>query len=465
MAIVKYLFRQRRVAALVAVVGLVPCSCPVAAQDAVVATAAASGPNPEQGIPIEGWMVYPSFFVGAVFNDNVYSSPFNRRSAVGVRVRPSLEANVDNGLHKTTAYFTADAQLYPGLGAETRFYPTPTTYVAPTNVTGRVGIGHIWTPLSDLSVYFTADYTRQSGLFGSNFGAGAPSVYIPGAYTVSGAQQYANQFTGSLAVEKKFSNWFVRGTTGARYVSYDSRPSSFSSLFGGAASNGYAQDGLSYTASFRGGVWVTPQVYAFVEPGVDLRRYQYSISDTNGYRVVGGLGSDLISLFRGEVYGGYQGQSSVSGLIGGSISRPTYGARLFYYPTPFFTLTASVDQTLAAAAAPSPIAAVLGRASTGSQNLQVRVQGDYAFSPYWTAFVRGGYGETRWTNSTRVNTAWVAGVGVSYTFWRNIAITLDYQFTHTGASGGSLFDPLNLFDSSAWGYAQNVVSAGFTYRY
>ena len=36
----------------------------------------------------------------------------------------------------------------------------------------------------------------------------------------------------------------------------------------------------------RGGYWLTPQVYGYVEPGLDLRRYLIGANDTNGYRVV-----------------------------------------------------------------------------------------------------------------------------------------------------------------------------------
>ncbi|MBG0811718.1 outer membrane beta-barrel protein [Methylosinus sp. H3A] len=422
----------------------------------------AMGPNPAEGLAIDGWIVYPSLFVGSVFNDNIYATAYGRRSAVGVRVRPSLQAGVDNGLHKTTAYISADAQLYPGLGSQYRLFPTPTTDVDPTNVTGRAGLRHIWSPVSDLSVYFTADYTRQNGLFGSNFGAGAPAVYVPAGYTVAASQQFSNQISGSVAVEKKIADWFVRGSTGVQYVAYDSRPSG---NFPFLAASGDAQNGLSYTASLRGGVWLSPMIYGFVEPTLDLRRYENSISDTNGYRIIGGFGSDLISLFRGEVYGGYQSQSSEQNFLGGTVSKPTYGARLLYYPTPYLTFTATVDQTLAAAAAPTTLAAHLGQWSPASLNTQSKLQVDYAFSPFWTAYMRGGYGETRWANSPRGDTVWAAGVGVNYTFWRNMAITLDYQFQKTGSNANGLLNILGVSHSTGWGFVQNVVSAGVTYRY
>lgn len=459
-------FQPHGGAAVIAVVIIVFGGVPSGAEELAVA---ATGPSPDQGVPIEGWMVYPSLFVGAVFNDNVYGTSYDRRAAAGLRVRPSFVADVDNGLHRTTTYFTADAQIYPGLGARSRLYPTaaasltPTRSIAPTNATGRAGFSHIWTPLNDVTVYVIADYTRQNGMFGSNFGAGASGgvPYIPSGYTPTGAQQYSNQISWQIAAEKKFSEWFLRTSSGVQYVSYDSRPSAVST-FGASDA---AQNSLSYMASLRGGLWLTPQIYGFVEPALDLRRYQYSTSNTNGYRIIGGFGSDLIGLFRGEVYGGYQSQSADSGSSVRGISAPTYGARLYYDPTPYLKISATVTQTLAAAAAPTPFTSVLNQTSTGSRVTQALLQGDYAFSPYWTAFLRGGYGETRWSNSLRVDTSWAAGFGVGYNFWRNISLTLDYQFQKTSSNGASLFNFSGASNPAFSGYAQSVISAGITYRY
>ena len=88
--------------------------------------------------------------------------------------------------------------------------------------------------------------------------------------------------------------------------------------------------------------------YAFVEPSVNWRVNEGVFSDTRGQRIVAGLGSDYIGLFRGEVFGGYQRQTSPNpgakdndGVVfGGSIS---------YYPTRALTFTLSLDQSFAEA--------------------------------------------------------------------------------------------------------------------
>lgn len=459
---------------------------PSAATQAALGVSA--GPSPAQGVAMAGWMFYPSFMAGAVFNDNIYQRPFDRVAGVGVRLRPALDARLDNGIHKTNAYLMADVQIYPGLGESYRFLPRPLVDARPTNVTGRAGFAHNWEPMADLSFQVMADYTRQNGVFGSNFGVGSGGANLLSANTISAAQQYTNQYSAYVSVEKKFAGrWFLRGTTGAQYITYDSRPSDpwWYAPFGGANFANRSLNGLNYTGSIRGGMWVTPQLYAFVEPGADLRFYQNSWADTNGYRVVGGLGSDMISLFRGEIYGGYQSQTSARGYFG-TTSRPAFGARIFYYPTPYITLTASVDQTLSSAAqqptatgfgVPLSTAALPWTSAAASKTLQARVQGHYALSQYWSAYVRGGYGETQFSNPWNKQNAWTTGVGLNYNFWRNISATIEYQFSRTFSTNPWGFFGWNtpifayswpaamLLAGKPSGFAQNIVSAGLTYRY
>ncbi|HYA81117.1 MAG TPA: outer membrane beta-barrel protein, partial [Methylocystis sp.] len=288
--------------------------------------------------------------------------------------------------------------------------------------------------------------------------------------------------SGYVAAQTELSDrLFLRGTTGVQYIAYDSRPIPLLGLANLSSANAAGQNGLSYQASLRGGVWLTPQLYGFVEPGADLRFYEYSAWNTNGYRVTAGVGSDLISLFRGEIYGGYQTQASAHGYFG-TASSPAFGARVFYYPTPYVTLVASLDQTLTAAPSvtsttfgvPTPTLSVApgvapnAELAASSKTLQARIQGDYALSQYWTAYVRGGYGETTYSSPWSKQTMWAGGAGLNYNVSKSVSVTLEYQFARTFATNANLFSTALVFPSFSnipSGYAQNVASAGFTYRY
>ncbi len=457
-------------------------------------TAAAMGAAPERpedhAIPIAGWLVYPSFTLGYTFNDNVFGRPFNRIGASGVRVRPSFEALRENGLHRTMAYVDADFQAYPGLGASERYVAfQKITDAAPTNVAGHAGLQHVWQPLEDLTVRASVDATRQTGLFPPYYGSTAGQETLPNAFSFSSVQQYVNQFSGALAVEKKIGDrGFVRSTTTAFYTSYDNRPllSSPSSLdnflnsrnFGGNFQNGYG-----FRQTLRAGIWVTPQIYAFAEPGLDLRRYNRSAYDTNGYRVQAGLGSDMLSLFRGEIYGGYQSQASVNGLLART-SAPAYGARLFYYPTRDLTLSISADQTLSSTSAPllatgvtEPFWHVGGaRWASAARTRQFFAQAEYAISPRLSTFLRGGYGDTRFSSpgfssfgfspGSFSTTAFSAGGGLNYQLWRNLSVSVDYQFLKTRLRAAPIVQQnIALAGSAAQGFSRNVVSVGLNWRF
>lgn len=450
------------------------------------------GPTPDRALDIDGWLVYPSMFLGYVFNDNVYGRPNNRVAASGVRVRPAFEALRDNGLHRTMVYLDADLQAYPGLGVGQRFGPWFRIYDAPpTNLAGRAGVAHVWNPTPDLTIRFAFDFARQSGLFSPSFGATATHPYLNGAATFSSVQQYTNQVSGAVSAEQKITDRaFVRATAEAQYISYDSRPAAqpfIGGLFpitpadplnGQAAGQAFGnyQNGLAYRGLLRGGAWLTPQIYGFVEPGVDLRRYNNSVFDSNGYRVLAGLGSDMIGLFRGEIYGGYQVQHSVNGAFGRTAA-PAFGARLFYFPTRDITFSIGVDQTLSSTAAPfatgfsgfggfgglSPFGiGGFSRNGVSSVTRQAMVQGDWRVNPDLTIAARGGYGETRFGGFPLSNSAWSGGVTASYNIWRNVSLTVDYQFLKTSLKTDA-FTRLNT--AFAGGYTKNVVSVGLNYRF
>lgn len=437
-------------------------------QSGVSGLGGASGPNPEQGLPIGGWITYPSFYAGAIFNDNVYNSATNRRAAEGFDLRPSFDATLDNGIHRTRAYFGLDAQIYPGSDGSGAGGTT-----SASNVQGRAGFSHIYQPLPDLTVAAEVDFSRLIGVFGTGFGAGgsSSSIYVPSAVIASGLPLLSNQLTGALSVQKEITDKaFVAWQGGVQGVIFDSQPSSgITSVFSPQSTQ---QNGVSYNTSFRLGYWVGPMLYAFVEPGGSFRRYQNYLSDTNGYRVVGGLGSDQIGLFKGEIYGGYQSQSSAYGLAGVGSTSPAFGGRLYYYPTPYLTISASADETLGSttpgsvstSVVSSPLVnshlAIIVSPASSSRAFQAMLQADYSFSPYWTAHIRGGYGETLYTNSSRVDSTWTTGIGGRYFFWRNVALTVDYLHSLINSSNANVWPSV-----SSTNYSQNVVTAGVTYKY
>ncbi len=60
---------------------------------------------------LNGWMFYPSLLMGGIYNDNLFRTTLDRQSGFGLRARPSLVADRDEGVHHTTVY--AHRRLLP----------------------------------------------------------------------------------------------------------------------------------------------------------------------------------------------------------------------------------------------------------------------------------------------------------------------------------------------------------------
>ena len=462
---------------------------------------AGNAPNANQGLAIGPWLVYPSFYGGYVYNDNVFARKNNRVGLSGVQISPSVEAGMDSGVWRTNFSFGASTLIYPGSSGQNRTNPYTGTTVndaPPTNLTGHVSVSETWLPLADLSVMGTGNFTRTEGLFGASsptngFGLGTPGVtasafnpsYIPTIGTFSSQQQYTNMYGGQLSVQKTINErTSVSGSVYAQGVSYDSTPSTTQLINGVPTKVGSSSGpgGMSYGASLRGSFYATPQVYVFVQPGVSLQRFDTAYYDSNGYQVNVGAGSNLIGLFQGEVYGGWQSQSSVYGRFG-TRAAPSFGANIRYVPTPLLTLSLNFSQSLGAMGS---MGAGITPVATNPRNglgftQQVYLSADYGFNSYMNLSVRGGWGQTRQSGSGGLLGAGYSGFGfagsaysnqivgasasLSYNFWRSTSLTLSYNFTKSSASNqqATLYYPnANILQL---GYVQNVFTLGVRYSY
>jgi hypothetical protein len=258
-------------------------------------------------LPIGSWLLYPTLFFGGVFDNNVGQAAGGRASSAGARLVPSLLAETTDGIHKTTLYGMADARFYgdnSGRSADT--------------VAARAGVIERYQPMPDLLFNLQGDYTRQRDLF-STFGIDHSVTTLNptaiGLAPTANPLAY-NQFSTTASVQKTFGSAFV--SLGGSVV--DIR-------FDGKDINSPSPDGTTYTGTARGGFWFTPVLYAYAEGSVDQRRYSNALFNSSGSRTLGGIGSDQIGLFRGEVYGGYQSERHDFGPIG-SVTGSVFGGRV-----------------------------------------------------------------------------------------------------------------------------------------
>jgi hypothetical protein len=380
------------------------------------------------GLPVGDWLLFPSLFVGALVDDNVNQSSTSRTSSAGARVVPSLFAEANDGIHKTTLYGMLDGRLYAEASASNA-----------DAVAARSGVIQTYEATRDLIFRGQADYTRQRDLFstlGVDHSVTSLNPTGVGLSPTVNPQTY-NQFSGSASVQKTLDRAFVSLTGSVVDIVYD----------GGGTQP--SPDGVVYTASGRGGFWFTPLLYAYAEPTVDQRRYATTIFNSQGYRAVGGIGSDQIGLFRGEVYGGYQAEQFDLAPLG-SVSSTVLGARLSYYPTRALTLRASVDESLGVTSlAPSPGVS----SGTPTRLTTSLLQASYTIAPEWSANARFGYIRTQYVNNPRLDNAWTVGGTIEYSIWRNVNLTLDYQYTQLTSN------------APGQNFSRNVGTLGAVYRY
>src|SRR5262249_62631 len=129
-----------------------------------------SGQYREQGLPVLGWLLYPSIFVGATYDTNSNQTNNETNNSVSLRVVPRLTGTHDGGMQRSTFYGVVDA----------RFFNADT-------VGATAGFTHLWQAQQDLLFNFFGNYTRQTDIFRSalQFNNGAigppatPNVNIP----------------------------------------------------------------------------------------------------------------------------------------------------------------------------------------------------------------------------------------------------------------------------------------------
>jgi hypothetical protein len=407
---------------------------------------APTGPY-QEGLALAGWMVYPSLYAGAVYDDNFHqsSSGTAQDSGFAARFSPRLVATTsDGGMHATTLYGAGDF----------RFFNADT-------VSADGGITHVYSPLPDLTINSHLRYTRETDLFSSalNFNNnaigvhGGPSVPSPVVINPFGTTPTVNpiaynQFSVGAAATKTLDQAFFTLSATAFHIAFDHGDNTLEPFH-------TSHDGTSIWVSGRAGYHIVPWLYGFLETAGIWQRFNNSVFNTNGYRVIGGVGTDAAeSLVRGEVYGGWQFQHqeqrnlTVLGLSQNADSG-VFGGRLYYYPTPYWTWVASVDELLGMSTMLAPDVPQGVPVLTTTAILQTT----YGLSQQWSFGARVGYTRADYSGIDRLDNGWMAGASFNYEVWRNLLMTIDYQ--HSEVTSNTTFND----------FSRNVYSAGLTYKY
>ena len=198
----------------------------------------------------------------------------------------------------------------------------------------------------------------------------------------------------------------------------------------------------------RFGYSISPLLYAYAESAGNFRDFSEATFNSQGYRVVGGVGTDRIGLFRGEVYAGYQKQFYDSPLFP-SPSSPVLGGKVFWYPTRAWTVSAMVDETYQDAA----VALVGNSSGSAAKVVSSAVNVGYVISRVWSVSASGGYSDVAYISGGRHDARWNAASTLQYEIMRNFAATFEYSLVSvaSNAVGGS--------------FTRNAFTLGGAYKY
>jgi hypothetical protein len=431
------------VSAVGAILSALGCA-PAAAQSAPPLPAVAGDPEPSyltpaplrannpllqktqeyQGIALSGWMFYPEFLAETIYNSNVALSSVQPRAEIGVNLHPDFYALRDAGLSKTEVYAAADAYLYPGAPRDTQ-------------LDGTLGVAETYTPTPDLTLKGQLQLDRLGG-----FADGGSVIGPGGTPTELIAPSQSNRIEGSAGAQKSFGRLFLGASVFSAATSYDPLATAIGSL-----SQTY-RNSVVTTLTERAGYWISPLLYGYAETAENWRQYAGDALGSHGYRAVVGLGSDRLSLFRGEVFAGYQMQIYDPPLPG-SAQTPVLGAKLYWYPTRALTLSAALDETFTDSSNPAPG----NPRGDPARDISAALDANYQLHRQWSATAEGRVDRAYYIGAPRVDTTYSGSARLNYQLMRNVDLTLSNTFAKVDS---------NAVNGS---YVDDIASLGARYRF
>jgi hypothetical protein len=362
----------------------------------------------EGALQVLDWLIYGGIGVGAACDYNLNSSPTNQQQACGPRFTPAIAAVHNTGIQRTLLYGVGDISYYPTLGRVT---------LDDT----RAGIVHVWEIQRDLIFRF-----QLQGTLGQNYSGFAANLLPTNAFVATRVNY--DQGYGSTSIQKEFGNFFTAVGGSVTHTNYQNARDNF-----GNTIDEQFRDGTVSTANTRFGYYVSPILYTYVEPSYNWQQYAASSLNSQGYRLVGGVGTDRIGLFQGEIYGGYASQRFEDPRIG-TDTIPVFGGHLSWYTTRFLTFTLTADRAFGSSDfSPNGLAAgsILNTGpglvpGSVTDATTVSLKANWDFSRMFS--FSGSVGDQRldYLDSFRRDDLLTFTAGVTYKFRPNLGLTVTY---------------------------------------
>jgi hypothetical protein len=368
-----------------------------------------SGPAPETGIHVGGFMVFPKLEVGGQYNDNVFATNTGEQSDVSLDVRPSIRLESTWSHYLVALQAEYDMRRYDKLSQE-----DTDDYLVGGEMKFDVG--------TDTQLDVTSEYAGLSEMPGNTnvlTNAAEPTEYQRWHSTAGIKHVFSRMQAeiGAAFTTLRFQNTPAIG--GGTILSVE-RNRDVASAF---ADLGY---------EFGRGTQI------FVRGAWNQRNYSLLVSkfrNSSGYEAVAGIRLKLTDLISGQAYVGYMKQDyKALSDIGGV----DFGAKLDWEMTRLTTVSVEVNRTIEET---DQIGAIGYFATTAGIDVT------HSLSRSITLRARGFYTNNDYRGITRNEDIYGASIGADYHFMPKLAFGVD--FTHTSRNS----------DIPGTNYGQNVVQA------
>jgi hypothetical protein len=420
------------------------------------------------------WLLYPSVNFLAQNSNNFFLSSANTQiHGWEFGVTPSVTGVWSDGINTTTVYGNVQRLEYP---TDNLFNST----------NGEGTFTQQYAPLRDLNFTFSADYLHQTL-------QGALTNSIPNSVPFTGFQDLGNglqvqpggaikdtatgqivgqlppgvsatplqvinpydQYTATGKVQKLFSDGIV--TLGASI----SRTNYVNAEEGGVPNSNFTNKTYSEDAAY----WLGSVFYFYTDGNFNTRTTESLTgpsTDSTAYRIIGGLGTRQFGLFRTSAYFGHQGSTSPGSGTSPSSSQGgnVFGGTLSYYPTPAWTFSLNVDETINLApanAVPSTQAIVIPgitplqiALSNSTKITSASLRSTYEINLQWSLIGTFAYTHVDNIGSPIWDNSYFFDGQVTYNMWRNLTLSWEYQYSNivSNAPGGTVARNLGLMSAT-----------------
>lgn len=407
----------------VAVVGLSALT-PVTAVAQDSETTTVSGrerPNYDAlGMPVSGFLLYPSLTLGTEYNDNIYSEEHGKTGDVIFTVSPEVSLQSDWNNHALGIEASATIFRYADESRE-----DVEDYSIAAN--GRYDV------LRNTALNAGAGFSQEHEDRGSPDDRDGRE---PTVYHIVG---------GQIGLSHRFNRLWTDVVQETKYLNYNDTPAR-----GGGNINNDDRDRMEYNTRVRLGYDFHPDASAFLQGGFNVNHYDQKRDDQGyqrdsyAYSIDVGSSFDLTGVIFGEVFAGVQQEFYEDSDFGSSTVRPSFGAGIDWNVTRLTTVTFDSSSTFEQTTVEDASSVWAWNNSIGVNHELLRnVLLDSNF----------GYRREDYLNTSRVDDVFDFTFGATYMMSRFIHLSADYQFRDRSSNAGGE------------DYVENIVGISVRFQY